>query len=72
MKKLKLRFKKALFAFFKEEILASVGYNNSKPKIEYVTKELRLIQIKKEIVLENNIPYQYARDISCGRILKER
>lgn len=27
-----------------------------------------LISISKEL----NIPYQYARDISCGRILKER
>jgi len=40
-----------------------------------IIKEKILNRDKKSLVLiskELNIPYQYARDISCGRILKDR
>jgi hypothetical protein len=53
---LKSRFKKALFAFFKDEILSSVGYNKPMQVVEHVCKEIRMTEISSEILL-SDIPY---------------
>lgn len=52
MSKIKLRFKKALFAFFKDEILDLVGYNKDIHQVQLITKELKFTEIKSEIVLD--------------------
>jgi hypothetical protein len=54
MKKLKLKFKRALFAFFKEEILNSVGHSGNIQQVQIATKELKYTEIKAEILLNEN------------------
>jgi len=70
--KLKRRFKKALFAFFKDEIINSVDFVEKSERINYVTKELNLITIKSEIVIEesrqmNNIPFEYVYEDALNK-----
>ncbi len=50
---MKNRFRKALFAFFKDEIMKSVGYNGGVEHVQVVTKELKFTQIKSEILIDN-------------------
>ena len=52
---MKNRFRKALFAFFKDEILNSVGYNgSSQTSTIMVTEErVKFTEIKAEILLDN-------------------
>jgi hypothetical protein len=57
--KLKSRFKKALFAFFKEEILASVGYNKPMQTIQHVCKEMIMTEIRAEILLSDSDSERY-------------
>jgi len=71
----KKRFKKALFAFFKDEIINSVGFNNSK-KVIYVSKELNFVEIKSEIRIEksnrtNNMPFDYAYEESLNKCRRD-
>jgi hypothetical protein len=69
MKKLKLKFKRALFAFFKEEILNSVGYSGNIQKVEIVTKELKLTEIKAEILL--NVTEKYPHNEPIGIVYEK-
>ena len=57
--KLKSRFKKALFALFKEEILSSVGYNQSMQTIQHICKEMRMTEIRSEILLSDRDSERY-------------
>jgi hypothetical protein len=57
--KLKSRFKKALFAFFKEEILSSVGYNQPMQTIQHICKEMRMTEIRSEILLSDRDSERY-------------
>lgn len=52
---MKNRFKKALFAFFKDEILNSVGYNGNVQVGKIVTthENVKFHEIKAEILLDN-------------------
>ena len=55
MKKLKLRFKKALFVFFKEEILEAVGYQR---EIHVnISKEFHIAEIKSQIIIDDRESY---------------
>lgn len=49
---LRLRFKKALFAFFKEEILEAVGHNPKVQIVEHVSGGMRVRELKSEILIE--------------------
>jgi len=77
MAKLKARFKKALFAFFKDEILNAVGYNGTIQKLQIVTKELEFSEIKAEILLEERygepivIVYERALESAKRRLFEE-
>jgi len=51
--KLKNRFKKALFAFFKDEIMNSVGYNGATEHVQFVSKDIKMTEIKSEILIDN-------------------
>src|SRR6056297_1924042 len=63
--KLKQRFKKALFAFFKDEILKNVGYEGKHTVFE--TKGVDFTEIRSEIMLQEEsskfyptgIPFEY-------------
>jgi hypothetical protein len=63
MKKLKLKFKRALFAFFKEEILNSVGWQGNIQQTVIVTKELKFTEIKAEILLNDTGTYMHNEPI---------
>lgn len=63
MSKLKSRFKKALFAFFKDEILNSVGYTGAIQQVQIVTKELKFTEIKSEILLDERDSQRYGEPI---------
>ena len=70
--KLKRRFKKALFAFFKDEIINSVDFDEKSESINYVTKGLNFITIKSEIVIEesrqmNNMPFEYVYEDALNK-----
>ena len=78
MKKLKLRFKKALFAFFKEEILESVGHiPTASPTVNI--SHLNFIEIKSKIILDDrnqmfepsNIVYERALEKCRKEIFEE-
>jgi septum formation topological specificity factor MinE len=63
--KLKRRFKKALFAFFKDEIINSVDFDE---KSERIKSE----RIKSEIVIEesrqmNNMPFEYVYEEALNK-----
>jgi len=63
--KLKQRFKKALFAFFKDEILKSVGYEGKRTVFE--TKGVDFTEIRSEIMISQDhypmyhqqMPFEY-------------
>jgi hypothetical protein len=57
--KLKSRFKKALFAFFKDEILSSVGYNQPMQTIQHICKEMKMTEIRSEILLDERDNQRY-------------
>ena len=57
--KLKSRFKKALFAFFKDEILSSVGYNQPMQTIQHICKEMKMTEIRSEIILDERDNQRY-------------
>jgi len=67
--KIKKRFKKALFAFFKDEILNSVGAQKTTEKVNYVSKELQLIEIDSEIIIDET--RQIGRGIAMNSIYEE-
>jgi hypothetical protein len=79
--KLKSRFKKALFAFFKEEILSSVGYNQPMQVVQHVCKEMRMTEIRSEILLDDrdnqrygvpaNVIYEKSLDEARRRLFEE-
>jgi len=52
--KLKNRFKKALFSFFKDEIMESVGFNGDVVEHQYITHQMKLTEIKAEIHIDEN------------------
>lgn len=56
MSKLKARFKRALFAFFKDEILSSIGRIESKEI--YDEKGIKMTLLQKEIVLNEREIYE--------------
>jgi len=53
MKKLKLRFKRALFAFFKEDILKEVGYKRPLRTVEIKSEFLNVKELKSVILIDN-------------------
>jgi hypothetical protein len=57
--KIKSRFKKALFAFFKDEILSSVGYNQPMQTIQHICKEMKMTEIRSEILLSDRDSERY-------------
>ena len=72
---LKQRFKKAIFAFFRNEILDLVGYdlnnqNNQNMKFkqtsqhQIVNSEMKFTEIKTEILLNNNTNHGYNEPFS--------
>ncbi len=61
---MKRRFKRAVFAFFKEEILDFIGYNTPIPKVELVSKELNFTEIKTQIILDENIQLNFRESLS--------
>jgi len=79
--KLKSRFKKALFAFFKEEILSSVGYNQPMQTIQHICKEMRMTEIRSEILLSDvgseryglpaNVVYEKSLEEARRRLFEE-
>lgn len=68
---IKQRFKKAIFAFFKDEILKSVGYNNPMQHIEIVSREMRFIEIRAEILLTESENYVEPIGIAYERALEK-
>jgi hypothetical protein len=62
--KLKSRFKKALFAFFKDEILNSVGYNKPIQTIQHVCNEMRMTEIRTEIILDESKYHQCGTSVN--------
>jgi hypothetical protein len=81
--KLKLRIKKALFAFFQDEILKNVGYDGKVTELSIVSKEMNFVEIKAEIMLEDlstellrsgvpaDIAYQKALENAKRRIFEQ-
>ncbi len=63
VKKLKQRFKKALFAFFKDEILSSVGYMGEVSTYKYNTRDIRFTEIKSEIMFDERSEQRYNKPI---------
>lgn len=51
---IKNRFKRALFSFFKEDILKEVGYDYGYKQVEFVCNEMKMVEIKSEILLADN------------------
>jgi hypothetical protein len=51
--KIKDRFKKALFAFFKDEILKNVGYNGDVRHVTICETHLKFTEIKAEILFDD-------------------
>ena len=51
--KIKERFKKALFAFFKDEILKNVGYNGDVRHVTVSENCVRFTEIKAEILFDD-------------------
>ncbi len=54
MKKIKLKFKRALFAFFKEEILNTVGYQKPFKQVEIKHSYLNVQELRADIILNND------------------
>lgn len=79
MKKLKLKFKRALFAFFKEEILEAVGFKQPVERVEFISRELKFTQITTPIVLDERdtnfspvgIAYEKALDQAKRKLFDE-
>ena len=77
--KLRKRFKKALFAFFKDEIMDAVGYSGTISHA--VIKEANIIELKAEIILDRStqknlsipidIAYEYALSDAKKKLFEE-
>ena len=77
---LKIRLKKALFAFFKDEILSLVGFTEYIPKIKYIPKKMEITEIRFEILLKDdnknmwipiNVTYEKALEEAKYKLFKE-
>jgi hypothetical protein len=79
--KLKSRIKRALFAFFKDEILQSVGYDKpiQNQIIQHICKEMKMTEIRSEILLDGmerygmpvNVVYEKSLEEARKRIFEE-
>lgn len=75
MTKIKTRFKRALYGFFKEEILNSIGYSEPVKKIEFISKEMQIKELKAEFVLDDNSlmsqPFSYVWSRQLEKVKKD-
>ena len=66
--KIKHRFRKALFAFFKDEIIKVTGIVSH---IEMVSKELEFTHIRSEIILDDSRDMRYPTGVLYEQALEE-
>ena len=64
MYNLKKRLKSAIFAFFKDEILKSVGHTGTVIQTQIVSKELKFTEIKAEILLDDRDVQRFSKPLS--------